>query len=263
MARIKGGDNSELVQILIFLGLSIVIFTVLWLVIRYVVGRVYKFDYAGTLGLDSEVTLLDKAEPATNGKLISQKSSVKTSNKLIKKSDNQSLGIEFTYSVWVYLDGYHNDGKHKFIFYKGSQIINDSTKLPIVFCPLLYLDKNSNILHVLVNTYDSPVNGVSIGQMPINKWLNITVAVNQVNMDVYINGHLSRSLKFDSLPKQNNGDIQIAPQGGFKGYISKLKYFNRYLSYDKINSIVDEGPGPVAITDLQKPRYLSNSFWSQ
>ena len=79
-------------------------------------------------------------------------------------------------------------------------------------------------------------------------------------LDVYINGRLSRRVILDGVPRQNYGDVYVGMNGGFSGYISNLRYFNSTLGTAKIQSIVNEGPN-LSMTDNtlteSKPRYLS------
>ena len=49
-------------------------------------------------------------------------------------------------------------------------------------------------------------------------------------LDVYINGSIIKSHHLHGVPKQNYGDVYIAPNGGFAGYISNLWYYNYALS---------------------------------
>ena len=61
-----------------------------------------------------------------------------------------------------------------------------------------------------MNCYDSVAgNYLDVPNIPLNKWFHVTFSVNQLSMDVYFNGNLSKSHKFSSLPKQNYGDLFI------------------------------------------------------
>ena len=45
--------------------------------------------------------------------------------------------------------------------------------------------------------------------------------------------------------------------GGFDGYLSKLRYFNKSLEYDEIQDIVREGPSSVITADTgELPPYF-------
>ena len=62
--------------------------------------------------------------------------------------------------------------------------------------------------------------------------------------------------------KQNNGNLWVNLFGGFDGYLSKLRYFNKSLEYDEIQDIVREGPSSVITADTgELPPYLDNSWW--
>ena len=257
-----GTESSDTKKIVMFFGLSIGIFIILWIIIKFVIGNSLRRGNTGGYEGSSRVTLVDNPQRGNRTIHIAQNPFGENKRQFIKKSSNRKYGIEFSYSMWIYLDGYDlSSGKPKIIFYKGSNIFQPNNQLPIIYCPLVYLNGKTNVLHVNINTYNNPNEGVSIPDIPINKWLNIIVAVNQINMDVYINANLSKSLKLNSLPRQNNGDVYINSGEGFDGYISRVLYFSRYLSFTDINDIVNRGPGQIDITHMQEPRYLSNSFW--
>jgi hypothetical protein len=260
-----GGEDSEygdFTKIGIFILISIILFIVCWLIIKFAIGgSIRSADLTGYSG-SSQIVLVDKPQNGNKTIHIEQNPYGGSRSKYIKKSDDAKFGIEFSYSMWIYLDGYDlSSSQPKILFYKGSNIFQPNKQLPIIYCPLIYLNGKTNVLHVEMNTYSNPKEGVSIPDIPINKWLNIIVAVNQINMDVYINGNLAKSLKLNSLPKQNNGDAYINTGKGFDGYISRVLYFNKYISFTDINDIVNNGPGKIDISNMQEPRYLANSFW--
>ena len=62
------------------------------------------------------------------------------------------------------------------------------------------------------------------------------------------------------VPKQNYGDVFVAMNGGFSGYISELRYFNYGLGTGEIQTIVDNGPNLKMVgQDMTEsmPKYLS------
>ena len=61
-------------------------------------------------------------------------------------------------------------------------------------------------------------------------------------LDVYINGTISKSIELHGVPKQNYGNVFVAPNGGFSGYISNLWYYNYALGTTEINRLVINGP---------------------
>ena len=93
-----------------------------------------------------------------------------------------------------------------------------------------------------MNTYDVINEEVKIPDIPINKWINVIIRCKNKNLDVYINGIITKSVQLLGVPKQNYGDVYVAMNGGFSGYLSSLKYYNKALGTNDIQSLVDNGP---------------------
>jgi hypothetical protein len=66
-------------------------------------------------------------------------------------------------------------------------------------------------------------------------------------LDVYINGTITRSITLNGVPKQNNGDVYVAQNGGFQGNISNLWYYNYALGTADIQNIVARGPNTYMV----------------
>ena len=81
-------------------------------------------------------------------------------------------------------------------------------------------------------------------------------------LDVYINGKLKRSHQLSGVPKQNNGDLWVNINGGYNGYLSKLKYYNRALNFTELETMVKDGPAKVITSDTGEiPPYLDDNWW--
>ena len=184
----------------------------------------------------------------------------------ILRSRNDPNGIAFTWSVWILIDDVtYREDQYKHIFHKGNDSINVSNPpLGMNFpnnAPGLYIAPGTNKLVVVMNTFNNINEEVVIPDIPINKWINVIVRVNeQHQLDVYINGRLVKRHILAGVPKQNYDDVYVAMNGGFSGYISSLRYFAEAIGTNKIQSIVDNGPNMKMIgeTGLKSvPRYLS------
>jgi hypothetical protein len=184
----------------------------------------------------------------------------------ILRSRNDPDGIAFTWSVWILIDDVtYREDQYKHIFHKGNDSINvSSPPLGMNFpnnAPGLYIAPGTNKLVVVMNTFNNINEEVVIPDIPINKWINVIVRVNeQHQLDVYINGRLVKRHILAGVPKQNYDDVYVAMNGGFSGYISSLRYFAEAIGTNKIQSIVDNGPNMKMIgeTGLKSvPRYLS------
>jgi len=179
------------------------------------------------------------------------------------RSDNEEGGIEFTYSVWLFIDDLvYNQGRYKHIFHKGNDAISTGGMNEPNNAPGLYIAPDTNALVVVMNTFSDINEKITIENIPINKWVNVQIRVENHNLDVFINGKLAKRLVMNGVPKQNYGDVYVAMNGGFSGYISNLRYYNEALGTTAIDGIVDTGPNlkmgesGTSISE-NKPNYLS------
>ena len=172
----------------------------------------------------------------------------------ILRSVNEENGIGFTWSVWINIDDFtYKEKEYKHIFHKGNDNINVS-KTPIGMnfpnnSPGLYISPDKNDLVVIMNTFDSITEEVKVKDIPLNKWVNIIIRINeQKQMDVYINGRLSRRHILASVPRQNYGDVFISMNGGFSGNTASLRYYAYPIGTNEINSIINAGPNTKLIS---------------
>lgn len=187
--------------------------------------------------------LIDGMIDAKQMKVIPQNPAINGS-KPIKRSDNESDGIEFTWSVWVNIDNLeYGAGKYKHVFSKGDN--DTTTTLGLSYPnngPGLYIAPNKNDLVVIMNTFNVINEEIIIEDIPLNKWINVIIRCDGRVLDVYINGMVTKSHKLSSVPRQNYGDVYMSMNGGYNGYTSDLWYFDKAISIGKINSIVNKGP---------------------
>jgi hypothetical protein len=166
----------------------------------------------------------------------------------INRSVNADKGIEFTWSVWIFIDDLtYNSGKYRCVFYKGNDFSKnvDEDAHGLNFpnnAPGLYISPNTNGLVILMNTFNVINEEIHIDNIPINKWLNVVIRCQNNTLDVYINGTITKSHELNGVPKQNYGDVYIAPNGGFSGYISNLWYYNYGLGPSEILRLANKGP---------------------
>ena len=178
----------------------------------------------------------------------------------IYRSVDATDGIEFTWSVWIYIENI-KEGQYKHIFHKGnSNLETNGLNFPNN-APGLYIAPNTNALVVMMNTYNTINEETVIPDIPLNKWVNVIIRCQNTTLDVYINGTITRSVQLSGVPKQNYGDVYVAMNGGFDGNISNLWYYNYALGTSEIQSIAKKGPNTKMIgsggMDLKNPNYLS------
>jgi len=211
--------------------------------------------------------IFDGMVPANQFIVIHQDPSLPNSNQ-IARSVNTPQGIEFTWSVWLYINSLGSSHQYQHIFHKGNANFSDSSSNGLNFpnnAPGLYISPNTNELTVVMNTYDVITEEILVPDIPLNKWLNVIIRCRNTTMDVYINGFVVKSAELTGVPKQNYGDVYVAMNGGFDGYISNLWYYNYALGTSAIQSLVKGGPNNklVGVNGLSNKitNYLSMKWY--
>ena len=183
----------------------------------------------------------------------------------ILRSNNQNDGIEFTWSVWIYIDDLdYGAGTYKHIFHKGNDDIN-YTKAPTGLNfpnngPGLYITPNKNDLLLIMNTFENIEDKIIIEDIPLNKWINVIIRCEQNIIDCYINGTITKRHELSGVPFQNYGNVYMSMNGGFSGYTSNLWYYDYALGTSAIQRIVDKGPNMTMDGNDMKqsePKYFS------
>jgi hypothetical protein len=182
----------------------------------------------------------------------------------IYRSVNATDGLEFTWSVWIFINNLYDSGvagQYRHIFHKGNSDLDTTGINSPNNAPGLYIAPNTNDLVVIMNTFENINEEITIPDIPINKWVNVIIRCQNTTLDVYVNGTIVRSLQLEGVPKQNYGDVYVAMNGGFNGYISNLWYYNYALGTNKIQKIVSSGPNTKMIgtnsMDIKNSNYLS------
>jgi hypothetical protein len=231
--------------------------------------------------------LIDGMIDSTQMMVIPQDPSKKGA-KPILRSNNQREGLEFTWSVWVNINGtlYNNNNKnYMHVFHKGNNTINTTgsgggelgTNFPLngpglYITPRLDDNQKGNVagFKIIMNTFKTIDEEITIKNIPLNKWVNVIIRVTkQGQLDVYISGTLVKRLKLDSVPRQNYGDVYVSLNGGFPGNTSSLRYFEKAIGTNQIQSIVDKGPNRtlVAISSSDGKndtnKYISTRWYMQ
>jgi hypothetical protein len=186
----------------------------------------------------------------------------------INRSVNENEGIEFTWSVWIYIDDLtYNTGTYRCVFYKGNDYATDPNNPEnqgLNFpnnAPGLYIAPNTNSLVIMMNTFNVINEEIRVNDIPINKWVNVIIRCEHNTLDVYINGTIIKSHHLNGVPKQNYGDVFVATNGGFSGFISNLWYYDYGLGINEISDIYSKGANTKMIgtnsVELNNSNYLS------
>lgn len=154
------------------------------------------------------------------------------------KVDNSDQGLEFSYSVWIFIQDWTRGWKN--IFVKGDR--NNNAGSAASRAPGLWLYPDTNALHARINTFASPNEGCDIKNIPLQKWVHIAYILNNRTVDMYIDGKLERSCVLRGVPKLNNQPLYVCDNGGYFGKISNLVYYKYALQPNEVYDIYSQGP---------------------
>jgi hypothetical protein len=192
---------------------------------------------------------------------------------LIKRSNNQSSGIEFSWSTWIHIDELNVGDKHQHIFHKGVNEFDSNGIAKVNNAPGLYIKNlpsgnstNTATLKLIMSTTGNTTDFIEIDDIPLKHWVNIVVRMKNTTLDVYVNGTVAGRLNLQEVPLQNYYDVHIGQNNGFDGKISNLRYYDYALNIFEINKIVAVGPNTNAAKESQKLQdnyfYLSPSWFT-
>lgn len=97
------------------------------------------------------------------------------------------------------------------------------------------------------------LNPCDIVDIPLQKWVHIGIVLWNRSLDVYLNGKLARSCALKGIPNINDGNVYVTQNGGYKGDLASLRYFNRALNASEIYDIYKQGQDRVTIAKKMLP----------
>jgi hypothetical protein len=250
-------DSDSLVAKTVFLLLIIFLFVIfLKMFIKLLIWLTSPVKSPHIINgmVDAKQMLIVPQDPSSSGALP------------LLRSVNSPTGIEFTWSIWIFIDDLqYQSGKYRHIFHKGNDKIDDTGLNSPNNAPGLYISPNTNELTLIMNTFNVVKEEVTIPNIPLNKWVNVIIKCKNTLLDVYINGTITKSVKLTGVPKQNYGNVYIAMNGGFSGYISNLYYFDYALGIGEIRNIIKAGPNTTmkgnSAMNMKNPDYLSLKWY--
>ena len=188
-------------------------------------------------------------------------------------------GGEFSINTWIYINDYAiNRGKNKAVFVLGG---SSFATLAVFLGPY----KNSLNIRVHTNNGNGPVAGnasmgpsstagsddlstaslttlfsgtqtdasltdtsrpCDISAVDMQRWIQVTICLNNKTCDVYMDGKLARSCVLPSFYRvdKSNFALTMAPYGGFGGFISNSSAYNYALNPEQVWRLYMAGPGP-------------------
>lgn len=255
-------DSNTLVAKFSFIILIIIVFIILF---RIGLALILYFTRPSTSPYIVK-GLLNGSESHT----ISQDPNIDSSVTVLR-SNNESKGAEFSWSVWLYIDSAPNNNKYKHIFNKGSKDYDATTGIAKTNnAPGLYLGgPNKNALKIKMDSVKGGdvATEIEIDNIPLMKWIHVVIRLQNNILDVYVNGTIADRLILHHTPKQNYDDVYVNQGDSSYGHMSDLRYFSRALNVFEINSILNNGPDLTssslsAVSGAGFYGYLSNMWYT-
>lgn len=254
-------DSNTLVAKFSFIIMIIIVFIILFriglaLILYFTRPSTSPYIVKGLLGGGEKHTI--SQDPNMDGSVT------------VLRSNNESKGAEFSWSVWLYIDSAPNDNTYKHIFNKGSSDYNADGIANTNNAPGLYLGgPNRNALKIKMDSVKGGdvATEIEIDNIPLKKWIHVVIRLQNNILDVYVNGTIADRLILHHTPKQNYDDVYVNNNSGFPGKMSDLRYFSRALNVFEINSILNNGPDLTssslsAVSGAGFYGYLSNMWYT-
>ena len=174
------------------------------------------------------------------------KDTVKTQSNNIK----DALTNNYTYSIWFYIDDWnYKYGENKVILAHKND--NDKSN------PIISLGPTNNNLFIITKYYGtegesiSQNNSCNISNIPLQKWVNVILSLNNRTLDVYLDGKLVRTCLTPGVPEINtNSKIILSPDGGFSGFTSNILHMTKSINPQQAYNIYRQGYGGSILGNL-------------
>jgi hypothetical protein len=263
--------------------LAVIVLTILVIVCVVIYRWMVKSDR-------NEPVLITKPTPSHNVSTITNAST---------KAPLSTIGQEYTYNFWMYIDNWANNfGQMKHVFTRSGTSPMSMDEMSGVANPTVWLYPEENNLAVRVSTlkmsnsmrqaydanlypdydvvscnageytnvnpnyyhaknrndpqqaakYVNTTVACDISNIPLQRWVMVSVVLWNRTLDVYINGLLTRSVVLPGAPlfdPSELGNIYCGGRSGsqtFSGFFSKFKYYNRAITAPEVMELYEKGP---------------------
>jgi hypothetical protein len=163
----------------------------------------------------------------------------------------------YTYSMWFYINDWNKRyGEEKVILRRGTsdkesiKVTLGQTENNIDVSVLCYgtgggVGGDSGAADTTTTTDDnSQYHTCSINNIPLQKWVNLTISTYGKTLDIYLNGKLYRTCVLPNVLKiDKDGEIVITPDGGFSGWTTNFLYTPKPTNPQQAYNIYKKGYG--------------------
>jgi|TARA_B110000261_G_scaffold102752_1_gene115574 hypothetical protein len=162
--------------------------------------------------------------------------------------ENTQAG-NYTYSMWFYINDWNKRyGENKVILKRGD---GDSESINVS------LGETENNIIVKVqhfgdtNETNPSYHDTKVYNIPLQKWVNLTISTYGKTIDIYLNGKLYKTDVLPNLPMPDvGGDIVITPDGGFSGWTTNFLYTPGPTNPQQAYNIYKKGYGGSMLGNL-------------
>ena len=179
-----------------------------------------------------------------DSKTLSKMSDAKSNLVIPVSSLPNSGSINYSYSIWIYVDDWsYRYDEEKYIFIRGT--------IGSLFVPSLTLSPIDNSAIVTISTEDTDTFECTIPNIPLQKWTNITISLNNKSLDSYVNGKLVKTCVLPAVPTINtDAGVSITPEGGFSGQTARFQYWSTPITPQQAWNVYKKGPGGNIFSNL-------------
>ena len=105
--------------------------------------------------------------------------------------------------------------------------------------------------------FKEKVQEIEVTNIPIQKWTQIAVTIDNRFVDIYVDAVLVKSAKLDNVPILNHTDIKLGkPKHNPNIYMGKLQYKPDVISLSEINGLYFRDNGSFTIDDKVKNKVI-------
>jgi len=167
----------------------------------------------------------------------------------LPRSMNENNGLEYSFVGWILINDFsYGTSTEPIIFIHGTG------------SPAVSLNTSRNFITIKQRTYNGEEN-IKIRNMPSEKLFHLAVTVTQTAIDIYVNGLLHTHKSLESLPLVEDASVQVGPNGGWKGKIGTLVYYNYALSAGEVRTIASTKAVRNPADEPPNPPYFDTTWW--
>jgi hypothetical protein len=163
---------------------------------------------------------------------------------VLAKTFNDPGSTRYSYGIWYYLNTW-TTGLDKVIFSRTSDILlyfDDNTASLLCSLPPKTNDPVANVISPS-NNNNTPITVTN--NFPLQKWVYITVVVDNTIADIYLDGKLVKSVQINQVSPDKSSNLYFG--SGYDAYISNFQRWSKPLDPQTVWSTYLAGNGSSSI----------------